>query len=415
MAVVFAILYERKGDQWDVLNEGWAEVHLYKDSADGTFRIIAWSSNSEDVLINSNVTHKSKYAKKAADFHKYVDDAGKIWGFGFYHDENSANKAKDFLAAMQEAIQMMVSVSGSSPQGTIKSRVMNKPKVGSPPPASNMYNSIRNPEPKFNLPLTSQIFQQQAQKSSSDLIGPLPIGAPKPLKTTVAKPLPIKISEPIKVVRERHVAFDETSKQFVGLPEEWKEKIIGHHFGIPLKHVRCVQVPGYESSIPQILVQMKEYLQDNGAYHTVGIFRLAPDAILCRAVKDELDRGVFTGCQDVNCVANCVKIFFRDLPRALLGSVDIEVMSKVETADQAASAIAAFPEPDKSVLLWLLDLCAEVTSHSQVNKMTPQNLAICIAPNLFVIRNQDPLASVVVSQKIVQFMYNGILWRSASK
>jgi hypothetical protein len=95
VGTVFAILYERNGDQWDVINDGWAEVHLYKDNSDGTFRIIAWSSTSEDVLMNSNLTHKSKYSKKAPDFHKYVDEGGKIWGFGFYHDENSTNKAKE--------------------------------------------------------------------------------------------------------------------------------------------------------------------------------------------------------------------------------------------------------------------------------------------------------------------------------
>ena len=44
--------------------------------------------------------------------------------------------------------------------------------------------------------------------------------------------------------------------------------------------------------------------------------------------------------------------------------------------------------------------------------MTPQNLAIVIGPNLFTTpANADPMASLVFSQKVAQFMQQAILWR----
>jgi hypothetical protein len=95
VASTYAIVYERNGDQWGVVGDGWTEVHLYRDETDGTFRIIAWAVSDEQVLMNSNVTGKCKYTKKAADFHKYVDENEQVWGFGFYQDETSAAKAKE--------------------------------------------------------------------------------------------------------------------------------------------------------------------------------------------------------------------------------------------------------------------------------------------------------------------------------
>ncbi len=50
-------------------------------------------------------------------------------------------------------------------------------------------------------------------------------------------------------------------------------------------------------------------------------------------------------------------------------------------------------EPFASLLYWILDLCVLISSHSAVNKMTPQNLAIVFAPNLFkTMVVEDPLA-----------------------
>ena len=54
------------------------------------------------------------------------------------------------------------------------------------------------------------------------------------------------------------------------------------------------------------------------------------------------------------------------------------------TPEEAAKIVyEQMTEPFSSILCWLLDLCIEVAANQAVNKMTFQNLAIVIAPNLF--------------------------------
>lgn len=44
--------------------------------------------------------------------------------------------------------------------------------------------------------------------------------------------------------------------------------------------------------------------------------------------------------------------------------------------EKVGKVIFTMKEPQCSIFLWLLDLCLEVSANSNVNKMTPQNMAI---------------------------------------
>ena len=68
-----------------------------------------------------------------------------------------------------------------------------------------------------------------------------------------------------------------------------------------------------------------------------------------------------------------------------------------------------------SLLMWLLDLCVDVASHKAVNKMTPENLAIVFAPNLFEPDVADPMAAIQFSQKVCQFLQRAILHRATQR
>ena len=48
-------------------------------------------------------------------------------------------------------------------------------------------------------------------------------------------------------------------------------------------------------------------------------------------------------------------------------------------------------EPSASYFTWLLDLCVLVSSYAHINKMSAQNLAIVIGPNLFTPNMVDPM------------------------
>jgi len=66
-----------------------------------------------------------------------------------------------------------------------------------------------------------------------------------------------------------------------------------------------------------------------------------------------------------------------------MGVVDTETICSATSSDRAFEVLDQFPEPNRSILLWLLDMCVEIADFSHVNKMTPKNLAIVIAPNLY--------------------------------
>ena len=69
-------------------------------------------------------------------------------------------------------------------------------------------------------------------------------------------------------------------------------------------------------------------------------------------------------------------------------------------------------DPSLSLLLWLLDLCILISSKQDVNKMTPQNLAICFGPNLSESSDfSDPYQAIQHSQKVCGFLHRCILYR----
>jgi len=50
------------------------------------------------VVINCNVVSSCKYKKKSPDFHKFQDESGTVFGFGFYKREESLVEADRLVA-----------------------------------------------------------------------------------------------------------------------------------------------------------------------------------------------------------------------------------------------------------------------------------------------------------------------------
>jgi len=184
------------------------------------------------------------------------------------------------------------------------------------------------------------------------------------------------------VKRVSHVRYDTSQKKYVGLPPEW-ESALAAQFGLPPNLTESEEVPGYNAPIPTVLLKMRQFLVDHGGLDVKGIFRLAPDAEECAFVKKQLNSKEFESCEDVNCISNLIKVWFRDLPRklfAFLKSGDVDNCKLPTDTDEVARN--NIPEPYLSIFAWLLDLCVLVTKRSNVNAMTAQNMAIVIAPNL---------------------------------
>mmetsp|Transcript_1893 Transcript_1893/g.4762 ORF Transcript_1893/g.4762 Transcript_1893/m.4762 type:complete len:108 (+) Transcript_1893:786-1109(+) len=72
--------------------------------------------------------------------------------------------------------------------------------------------------------------------------------------------------------------------------------------------------------------------------------------------------------------------------------------------------LATFPPVQKGLMVWLLQLMAEVTQHSKENKMSAKSLSIVFAPNLYDMPDDpafsDPLAATAYAQKMAAFVCN---------
>jgi hypothetical protein len=219
------------------------------------------------------------------------------------------------------------------------------------------------------------------------------------------------ISGPISAVHNQHVRFNPETRSFEGLPPEW-EGLLKRQFGLEPSQVEAVVVPGYVSRIPTVLILMRDYLRKENAFQIEGLFRIAADAEECVFVKKALNEGAFVRCDDVHCISNLLKVWFRDLPRAILDPIDTAHIDAVTTDAEAAAIVEMLEEPHKSIFLWIIDLCVECSSQADVNKMTGKNLAIVFGPNLFSPSMADPMASLRFSQKVAQFMDKEISWRA---
>jgi hypothetical protein len=60
-----------------------------------------------------------------------------------------------------------------------------------------------------------------------------------------------------------------------------------------------------------------------------------------------------------------------------------KIADMVFDAEAISSEYHSFPEPTCSLLLWLLDLMADVVTNEAVNKMGAKNMAIVMSPNLY--------------------------------
>jgi RhoGAP domain len=84
------------------------------------------------------------------------------------------------------------------------------------------------------------------------------------------------------------------------------------------------KTPYRKHAVPSILVCMRECLERNDAFHEEGIFRLAGDAEEILRLKNLMNRKKFDASDDINTIANLIKIWFRDLPVPLLNHIEVD-------------------------------------------------------------------------------------------
>jgi len=157
--------------------------------------------------------------------------------------------------------------------------------------------------------------------------------------------------------------------------------------------------------VPTILVAMKQFIISKGGIMTEGVFRLAGEQLEIRRIKETVNKKNYEfTTNDLNAITSLVKIWFRELPVPILNTLPQDCIMNFSSASDCVSAYESLPEPQKTLLSWLLDFLVNIARNSDVNKMTSQNLAIVIAPNLYDISTPNPMEGLILSQKCAQFL-----------
>jgi len=404
VAEAYCVVYVLSNKEWQVRGEGWARVHLYRDPQDNTHRIVGWTVQDSEVVINSNVTASCKYKKKSADFHKFVDEEDRTFGFGFYKKDDSFADSDKFMEVIEDVITKELAKESANTQYS-EMQFSEKQSVTTPTSTPVIDNKSTS---KLDVQKARLDVQQKARRH----LGKLQIFSAKPGRhnrqlqgsmTGKKSKKEMTISDPFSIDHKDHVEFDEKTQTFVGLPDEW-EASLNKQFGMPLKDCKNVKLDDYDAPIPEVLVTMKDYFLKNNGLSTEGIFRIAPDGAESSYVKDLLNKGKFKSCSDIHCIANLIKVFFRELPGSVIKDVKPERIIECETPEKAGEIIESLREPCLSVVRWLLDLCLMVSAKSKVNKMSMKNLSIVIAPNLFEGMEMAVTLQLVFASKAAEFL-----------
>eukprot|EP01111_Echinosteliopsis_oligospora_P013638 TRINITY_DN4938_c0_g1_i1.p1 TRINITY_DN4938_c0_g1~~TRINITY_DN4938_c0_g1_i1.p1 ORF type:complete len:328 (-),score=64.61 TRINITY_DN4938_c0_g1_i1:202-1185(-) len=180
-------------------------------------------------------------------------------------------------------------------------------------------------------------------------------------------------------------------------------------FGVDPATLDMIQDDGFV--VPAILVSMKRSLIEYGGMDQEGIFRLAGEQTEIKRIKEIMNKKEFDSSNDVNTVASLIKIWYREMPTPILNSLPSESIYYSSDLNDCVAAFNTLPEMQKNLLEWLMDLLLAVAHNSSVNKMTSQNLAIVVAPNLYDVSASNPMEGLVMSQKCVQFLHNVLTWK----
>eukprot|EP00485_Elphidium_margaritaceum_P006612 CAMPEP_0202691444 /NCGR_PEP_ID=MMETSP1385-20130828/6157_1 /ASSEMBLY_ACC=CAM_ASM_000861 /TAXON_ID=933848 /ORGANISM="Elphidium margaritaceum" /LENGTH=494 /DNA_ID=CAMNT_0049346851 /DNA_START=155 /DNA_END=1639 /DNA_ORIENTATION=+ len=448
----YAVVYELQNRKWVVSGEGgWSEVHLCEDVADDTHRILAWTVKSQQVLMNCNVTAECIYKEKSKNFHSFADELGNRYGLGFHKSESGLKQAAQFLSSVITVIERCKQDLNPSPpdnpahsyhthsqsktvsytpQHPLQSDVnpphtaayqpqpFHAPPQPSPSPgptgsSSSRPNGVERTGTNAFQP-TAHLTHELSKTLPTVPIGPLgnlKILPPKPQKHLSGDK---RIKNPTAVEHKVRVMHDKETGQYMGLPAEWADEL-NKQFGVNPKQLPGVQVHGYGAKIPKVLEDLRKGLFGAQGYEQVGIFRLAPNASDNKAMKVRINKGDFESIEekvDVNVYANLIKEWFRDLPDPLLNCINPDLIEHVQNATHAQNVVQQFPEPNQSIFLWLCDMCVDIARYEKTNKMSTQNMAIVVGPNLFNTEKfENPMKAMTYSGKVVEFVKYAIDWR----
>ncbi|XP_076008484.1 rho GTPase-activating protein 1 [Genypterus blacodes] len=159
-------------------------------------------------------------------------------------------------------------------------------------------------------------------------------------------------------------------------------------FGVPLPMLRHRTKD--DDLVPVVMRDTIGFLSEQGL-EIEGIFRRSANVTLVKEVQlkyNSDDPVSFREMEDIHLAAVILKTFLRELPEPLLTYHlynDIVNFNSVSSDNQVAvmkKLLETLPEENYASLRYLVTFLAQVSSNSEVNKMTNSNLAVVFGPNL---------------------------------
>ncbi|KAH0623485.1 hypothetical protein JD844_006269 [Phrynosoma platyrhinos] len=118
-----------------------------------------------------------------------------------------------------------------------------------------------------------------------------------------------------------------------------------------------------------------------------GLFRISGSAVKIKTLKKKYDEGEevdLVNEGDVDSIASLLKLFLNELPVAVFpDDLSTEILTTFEGKQLYAGGCFSLLSPTFVQMNMLLYLENVVASHSDVNHMTMENLAIVFGPTLF--------------------------------
>ncbi|XP_060047311.1 rho GTPase-activating protein 22 isoform X1 [Erinaceus europaeus] len=165
---------------------------------------------------------------------------------------------------------------------------------------------------------------------------------------------------------------------------------------------------------PLLVEQCVDFIRERGITEE-GLFRMPGQANLVRDLQDSFDCGekpLFDSTTDVHTVASLLKLYLRELPEPVvpfaryedfLSCAQLLTKDEGEGTLELTKQVSSLPLANYNLLRYICKFLDEVQSHSNVNKMSVQNLATVFGPNILRPQIEDPV-TIMEGTSLVQHL-----------
>ncbi|VDK86575.1 unnamed protein product [Dibothriocephalus latus] len=156
-AKAHVMVYDSKGSSWIYSGgtQSVAKVQLYFNSETNAYRVVGWSLQDREVVINCLIPRGLKYHKARPNFHQWRDNKQQVYGLNFAVVE----EAEAFAAAIEAALESLAQLHRQQQQQHQHQQQYQQPQQQQP-----NVQPQQQPPPQMNTVHSAPVLQQQQQQ-----------------------------------------------------------------------------------------------------------------------------------------------------------------------------------------------------------------------------------------------------------